>query len=623
MFGFLMPLVIAVLIVLFPSLLLASAPTGSEVFAAKTIESFDTQSSELQLVNDAVLHKGEGIGSALLLSRNASAILQSKYKISASGGTITFWMRPNWESSDEESHVFLTMPWSDGKHGYMALSYGWWEPLGAHKLYLVVSNQEFVFCSTAYHFEPRTWTHVTARWQAGQPGQCSIYLNEDKVADNQVVFAGNYEQGGPLIIGSDRGATDQRNRTADFAFDELKIFDHPLTDREIGALYHADNTRPLLGNRTEWDWMKSTLSQPRAVTRAPDGTLLESRVVFDEGIQWAFSREVTDAKLHRLKKAGFNVYVPCVWHGKGAHFPTSVTDLDHSLVTIANGGYDPLKYLIDRAHSMGIEVHPWFTISRREWDKYPEFFPKGTPDEAYDVHNAAFRSFIVQLVLDMVERYDVDGVNLDYIRSMGLCTSDSCIKEYKQVSGRDLVNDISTRFSSREAFEHLQSWQDSAIADIVSRIAASARRIRPNIVLSIDGHPKPPNLPRPLDGRNELAWANAGWIDVIFAMDYRKRFDDAEFDAIRTDLEQPEKLFPLFGNFDMVDGNAVPRSGKLISRYFQFAQHRWPESGAGIFIFTQMNADQLTALRNGAFIEKARTKWPSREFTRRSREKLR
>lgn len=606
-----MRLVIILLVLSVQLRLVAAAPQNANALTELTRQSFDAPTVELQLKNGAIVRRQDGIGSSLVLPKNASAVFNPNKRLSAARGTITFWLRTDWPATDKQSHVLLTMPWDDGKHGYLALSYGWWEPLGAQKLYFVVANQEFVFCSAPYQFETGAWAMITVRWQAGKKGQCSINVNEDRVAHNQVDFFGKYNNSGPIFLGSDHGSTDQRNRAAGFAIDELVLFDYPLKDRDILTFYRADNSRHLVAHRTEWDWMRDTLAAPRVSTRDDNGHLLESRVAFDEDIGWAQSIGVAKQRLNRAKAAGFNVYVPCVWHGKGTRYPSPITEIDSSIGPSVSATHDPLKFLIDHAHSLGIEVHPWFTVSRREWDRYQDFYQSGTPDQAYDVHNSEFRTFIVSIILDVVDRYDVDGINLDYIRAMGLCTSDACQQNYKKTTGRNLTNDISARHTSNEAYRYLQSWQDGAIADIVSRVAIAAKKMRPNLVISVDGHPRRLNGQRPLEGRAEVTWANNDWVDVIFFMDYRKRFADTEFDAVRADLTEPEKLFPLFGNFDMVDGHAVARSGTFVTRHFQYAQHKWPRSGAGLFIFTQMNDDQLEALRTGAFVEIAHPKWPS------------
>ena len=45
-----------------------------------------------------------------------------------------------------------------------------------------------------------------------------------------------------------------------------------------------------------------------------------------------------------------------------------------------------------------------------------------------------FRHLMANLIAEVVSRYDVDGINLDYVRAIGLCTSDFCQADYQKRS---------------------------------------------------------------------------------------------------------------------------------------------------------------------------------------------
>lgn len=596
-----------VVILMCGSSVAAPARTGAPPVYQAT---FDVPTPNVRLVNGAKLDSTEANGAVLSLRENAHAEILG-VPISLRRGSIAFWLRPFWDEHDTRSHVILSARWDDGRQGYLAVSYGWWEPLGAKRLYFVVNNQQSAHCSTPHRFERDVWVFMVLTWNSDASGRCAIYVGDEKVVERSAAFTGDYTTTGPWFIGGDQGATDQRQRASEFAIDALRIFDRALNDHEVRQLYRAPDALAYTKRRNEWDWMRATLALSAIERRAADGTLLESRAVFDEGHQWAMSKDAAERALQRVKSAGFNVYVPCVWHGRGTHYPSRVTDTDPRLVAAIADGYDPLRYLVDRAHALGIEIHPWFTVMRREWERYPQFYPKGTPDDAYDVHHPQFRDFVVSMILDVVERYDVDGVNLDYIRAMGICMSERCKDDYTKFSGHELSADYVLRYVSGTAHNRIQAWQDSAVADIVKRVASAAHKRKPGIVVSVDGHPKPSGEKRALDGRDEVTWANNGWVDVIFAMDYRKRFDDVTPDAVRARLTDPLKLYPLFGNYERVDDRVVPRANELITRYVQFARRRWPGSGVGFYIFTQFTDEQLRALRTGVFREHARTAWPN------------
>ncbi len=81
---------------------------------------------------------------------------------------------------------------------------------------------------------------------------------------------------------------------------------------------------------------------------------VENRIMFDEDIGWALSRSNTDTIINHLSEAGFNVYVPCVWHGAGTYFSSLVAYQDPRVLTRIKNGDDPLEYLITKAHQNGL-----------------------------------------------------------------------------------------------------------------------------------------------------------------------------------------------------------------------------------------------------------------------------
>ena len=189
-------------------------------------------------------------------------------------------------------------------------------------------------------------------------------------------------------------------------------------------------------------------------------------------------------------------------------------------LTTALAQFDPLQTLIERAHRAGIEVHPWITVVRREDTRHPEFFDAGTPDGAYDVHRREFREFMAALAEELASRYDIDGVNLDYIRTMGICRSESCARDFARETGRDLIADIAASKVAGPARDAIERWQDTAVRELVTSISGRVRAARPGARMTVSGHPVPTGTLRALEGRAEVDWLRRGLIDAVFAMEY-------------------------------------------------------------------------------------------------------
>ena len=352
----------------------------------------------------------------------------------------------------------------------------------------------------------------------------------------------------------------------------------------------------------------SSTSVFAAVDTAIKPPAYESRVMFDEDMHWATSKEATDKILIKIKSAGFNVYVPCVWHGGGALYPTNVAPVDRRLARrIFYREEDPLAYLIQRAHEMGIEVHPWFTVMRRENDLFPKWRATGTNEEAFDVHDSDFRKFIVDLMLDVVKRYPIDGVNLDYIRSMGFCTKDSCIDGYEKKFRNSLLADIQLRRLPLYKSDTLEHWNHDDVTDVVRKFSTVAKKLRPGLIVSIDANPLNPEIL--LQGQDSIGWVEAGLIDVIFNMDYKKQVDVGLINRAKASLKKPSNLITMFSLYDLVDNQVVPRNPNMIAGYVTQTRRLWPKSGIAFYHYKQLTEDQASVLRSGVFNEMAIPSW--------------
>jgi len=526
------------------------------------------------------------------------------FRPAASKGTLLLWVIPDWSTPRKASKPLLTMRWADKKSSYLAISEGWWEPTGIQQLYFVISNQEHAHCSGSTRLKRGYLSLVAVTWNA-ETGSCAIYINDEKIVQSSVKMKGDYLGDGELIIGRDTGSTDQRGRVAEGWLNSLTWLPYAMTEKQVIAEYERHLGGALAATRHKWKWLVDAISYdlPEAV-RQHSGKI-ERRALFDESNEWALSKANTDRILSTMKSAGFNVYVPCVWHGAGTYYPTSFAVLARS-IKITYPQYDPLQYLIERAHRLNIEVHPWITIARRDGNQYPQFAPVGTPDDAYDVHNQAFQLFISQLVDDLLRRYEVDGLNLDYIRAMGICKSVSCAVDYKQRIGRDLLNDIQTGGADGIARTSLVRWQDNAVTAIVRNIKESRDQHRHGALLSVDGNVVVNDSERPLQGRNELSWLRTGLIDAVFDMDYEANLDLDRLDQVMAIARG--QVIPIFANFDRKAGVATSRPGWVINDLVTISRQRWPGSGVAFYIRGMLNDEQQQALARDAFSQPALTK---------------
>jgi uncharacterized lipoprotein YddW (UPF0748 family) len=94
-------------------------------------------------------------------------------------------------------------------------------------------------------------------------------------------------------------------------------------------------------------------------------------------------------------------------------------------------GWDPLAFLVNEAHRYGIEVHAWINVCKvrsalnvpssplHPVRAYPEWVVPYAGEYWLDPGIPEVRAYLINVVMDIVRNYDVDGINFDYVRYPG------------------------------------------------------------------------------------------------------------------------------------------------------------------------------------------------------------
>lgn len=359
-----------------------------------------------------------------------------------------------------------------------------------------------------------------------------------------------------------------------------------------------------------------TPSPVRREKRDPNtGTLLESRVILDEGsLYLCCYKNIVDTRslLDIISSAGFNVYMPNVWHGSGARYRSPVGTPFDVTISPFQEGFDPLADLIKEAHVRGIEVHPWFSVALLQHPDpanfYPQYAEPGTPPGAFDLQNPGFRDFIVREIVEFAKKYDIDGINLDVIRTHGVSFSKTAADLYFQRYGVS-IDELKESPRRPEVERRFLEWQRDAVSDVVRRVSQGIKAAKPRVVISVDGYPdKKPLLNQ--EGRNEWIWVENGWVDLVYMMGYAQVPDIARLQAVRRNSPFPNRFIMLPGNFDRTkEGEVIPRDADLLVRQIDYFLRKFPGAGIGLYLLSMLSEEQITALKNGLFKERAIPFW--------------
>ncbi|MDE6508748.1 MAG: family 10 glycosylhydrolase [Muribaculaceae bacterium] len=135
------------------------------------------------------------------------------------------------------------------------------------------------------------------------------------------------------------------------------------------------------------------------------------------------------AMLDRLHRAGINAVIFQVRPSADAFFISEIEPWSRHL-TGRNGTapqplWDPLQFMIDECHARGMELHAWinpYRVTASPNEKLPDnHFTKQHPERYVTFNRRLYfnpaleenRHHIVEVVTDIVTRYDVDGIHFD------------------------------------------------------------------------------------------------------------------------------------------------------------------------------------------------------------------
>jgi len=181
-------------------------------------------------------------------------------------------------------------------------------------------------------------------------------------------------------------------------------------------------------------------------------------------------------------------------------------------------GIDPYAVWIDRCREKGIS--PWLSIRMNDvhdnadishwihssfWREHPEYWrvhdksQKRNFDRAFDYEHEEVRGHYMALVRELLERYNPDGLELDWMRES------FCFRPGREQAGREIL----TKFV-RQVDELTESW--------------SAKRAHPiKLAVRVPVHPETARG----FGLDAVAWAKAGLIDILVPS---PRWQTADFD---------------------------------------------------------------------------------------------
>ncbi len=257
-------------------------------------------------------------------------------------------------------------------------------------------------------------------------------------------------------------------------------------------------------------------------------------------IDWPSSKTLTPAAqrseyiniLNRHKSNGMNAVVTQIRPSCDAFYQSSIEPWSEWLTgtqgVAPNPFYDPLIFMIDEAHKRGMEFHAWFNPYRAVVNKNtssvssnhisvtrPEWIREYGNLKLLDPGLPQVRDYVTRVIMDVVRRYDIDGVHFD-----------DYFYPYPQ-SGL-VFQDSATFANYPNGFTNKDDWRRNNINLLIKMISDSIKAVKPHVKFGISPFGIWRNISSDPRGSatsgfesysgiyaDSRKWVQEGWLDYI------------------------------------------------------------------------------------------------------------
>jgi uncharacterized lipoprotein YddW (UPF0748 family) len=247
------------------------------------------------------------------------------------------------------------------------------------------------------------------------------------------------------------------------------------------------------------------------------------------------------AALNKLKALGYNTLYPVVWNRGYTLYPSAIAAPVTGASVMPNSafeGRDMLAELIELARPMGFRIIPWFEYglilpaepiiglpTSQISTNHPDWL---TVNSSGQRRNGEFlwltpshrgvQNFMTSLIGELVEKYDVDGIQLDdhfgFPREMGYDAVTQ--SRFRAVTGKTAP--------SNHADPAWGNFARSEVTNLLNQIFNAVKAKRPNCIISIS--PNPLGFSRDRFMADWNAWDDLGLMEECVIQVYRNDLSD-------------------------------------------------------------------------------------------------
>lgn len=248
------------------------------------------------------------------------------------------------------------------------------------------------------------------------------------------------------------------------------------------------------------------------------------------GVNW-------DSTMAALEDAGYNMIFPNLCTGGAAFYKSEFLPMV--------GERDELALCIEAAHKYGIEVHVWrinwfmmgcpdsFTTRMEKEGRIQYSYdgkrnPEVTARHGYSQNrdwlcpsHPENRKLELEVMLEQVRNYDVDGVHFDYMRYgwSDMCYCDGCRERFAEESGLDMSNWPKDFIEGGRYWEAYLDWRRHLIHSSAREIAHAVHTYDPYVCVSLAARGGS-QYTIDSDAQVWWEWIREGILDFVCPMNY-------------------------------------------------------------------------------------------------------
>lgn len=271
-----------------------------------------------------------------------------------------------------------------------------------------------------------------------------------------------------------------------------------------------------------------------------------------------FSSLRTTAVLNRLKKLHFNTIYPTIWQGGYTLYPSAVAEKTFGVKIDPTPGLqqrDMLQELIEQGHQKQLTIIPWFEFgfmapaeselvkNHPSWltqrQDGSKIHTQGVDDRVWlNPFHPEVQQFILELVLEVVKNYDLDGIQFD--DHFGLPSDfgydDYTLSLYRQETGKTAPP---RQFKETEWVQ----WRADKISQFMEQLFQAVKAVKSDCIVSVSPNPYGFALSSYL--QDWLKWQQNGWIEELIIQVYRSDLERFIAELERTELQQAKQQIPV------------------------------------------------------------------------------